>query len=152
MLVFLTLTTGILACSSSTNPAEPLPERPYPVADTQTKPPPVYYPVANVRSSSPGYKEFPSLHSKKVIVKRFNYDLPEATLCEVGQALATSFKYHYYCAPSLGERKYAVTKILTPYELKDLIEQENNVKVMIDSINREVRLLSGERIIPQFAK
>lgn len=150
LLVLFIVPLGIFACSPKSAP--PLPERPYSIAETQTKNPPVYYPVTPVRSSSPGYKEYPELPKRKIILKSFNYDLPDSTLCEVGQALANSLRYHYYCAPSLLERKYSVTKLMTPYELRDLIEKENNVKVMIDTINRDVRMLGGDRIVPQFAK
>ncbi len=151
LLVFLIFSLGIFACTSAKT-VEPLPERPYSIAETQTKRPPVFYPVRSVRSSSPGYTEFASNPSRKIIIKKFFYDLPDTSLCEVGQALATSLKYHFYCAPSLEERKYSVNKVLTAEELRVLIEQENNVKVMIDTINKDVRLLAAERIVPQFAK
>ena len=142
------LSLSLIACST---PNYAPPTKPaHTVAKQQFKNPKTYYGARWVRSPAPGASAKQRTRAKEVIVKNFHYDLGNSDLCSISVALAASLKFSNYCASTLKKRFYHINKIVTPYELKAYLESVSDVKIVIDSVNREVRFLDNNVINPEF--
>lgn len=115
----------------------------YPIAHRPYAPEPVYSRVTLARPP-----EF--LPASRVQVgdakyfPTFRYQVRNITLAEASALLASTVKYHSYCAAALADQKITFEAIGTIDELGEKIEAQSGISVTIDHVNKEVRFLRRE--------
>ena len=150
-LIFIFLILNLFCLTSCSKKKIYGPKDTYSVATQQTPYEDVYYPVKWVRSPNPPLENKAVLKSNKLIIPIYSYDFKNASLCEIGLGLAASLKYELFCSSKLTRRKANINFIGNPFEMKDFLEKQTNIKIIIDAPNKHISFLEKEVIVPEYS-
>lgn len=90
-----------------------------------------------------------SLSDSPTLRPVFHLKLKGTTLEESARVLGAMARYSSYTAPSISKNKISVENLGTIDELARIIERTAKVKVVVDHVNREVRILASHAEAPR---
>lgn len=151
ILLLIICSVFLLACGSKKKDAVEL-KRTYSVAKQQLPDPQVYYPGRWVRAPRPPKDKDhrKAKLAKQKILPKFYYDLKNSTVCDAGIALANSMQYSFYCSSLLKNQRYSRQVLASPLEFAQIVKEEAMINLVIDELNREIRFLKNEAVVPRY--
>jgi hypothetical protein len=135
---------GGVGCSSSPPPPKKRVVRHdwfYPTR--QHAPEEIYSRVREVRPPEPVPEPPHGINRAPRLMPVMQFNVNQKSLVEVAQLLADSYRYGYYCSPTVADRQISLRAIGTLDELAAQVAEIGQVKVTVDHENRELRILSG---------
>lgn len=125
----------------------------HPIANKQLPPEPIYNPVRWVRppevtpARKADYKP-----SNKIISLVYSFTVKDSTIEKTSLALANALGYRSYCSSLIAEQPFSLELLGTIDEIANTISKKAGIKVVLDHDNKEVRFLTKDAVVPQFAE